>query len=291
MPVFECTDEAGREAGIAAAVSAVGRGELVVLPTDTVYGVGCDAFTAPAVAALLAAKGRGREMPPPVLVPSPRTVDGLAIDVPAYARDLMRAFWPGALTLVLKAQPSLRWDLGETNGTVAVRMPADDTTLMVLSETGPLAVTSANRTGEAAALTCADAVAALGPAVSVYLDGGTAPGGEASTIVDCTRADPVILRHGALNPDQLRGVLAAGVLLHEREVSAPRPAEGATGGDPDPAGEDGDSVDITDIPSADIPPAPPVGGALAFELSPADLGSDGGFTPVTLPGSDDSADR
>ena len=122
-PVFDCTTEQGRAEGVAAAVEAVRAGEVVVLPTDTVYGVGADAFSVEAVAAVLAAKGRGREMPPPVLVPSHRTVDGLATAVPAWARDLMRELWPGPLTLVFHAPSSLMWDLGDTNGTVALRMP------------------------------------------------------------------------------------------------------------------------------------------------------------------------
>lgn len=227
MPVFDTTDPATRAAGVAAAVAAIQRGEVVVMPTDTVYGVGADAFSATAVASVLAAKGRGREMPPPVLVPDARTVDGLAVDLPSYARDLMDAFWPGALTLVVRAQPSLRWDLGETRGTVAVRMPADETTLELLRHTGPLAVTSANRTGNPPALTVSEAVTDLGAAVSVYLDGGTSPGGQASTIVDCTKADPVVLRDGAVSTAALRAALHPSVLLHTAsgpvEAGAPQP--------------------------------------------------------------------
>ena len=87
------------------------------MPTDTVYGIAADAFSAQAVATLLAAKGRGRNMPPPVLIPQAATMDGLAVDVPDFARELAARFWPGALTLILHAQPSLTWDLGETRGT------------------------------------------------------------------------------------------------------------------------------------------------------------------------------
>ena len=126
------------------------RGEIVVIPTDTVYGLGADAFDPAAVANVLMAKGRGREMPPPVLTPDVRTVDGLARTVPDWARRLIDELWPGPLTLVLLAQPSLHWDLGETAGTVALRMPDDEIALEVLRETGPMAVTSANRTGEPA---------------------------------------------------------------------------------------------------------------------------------------------
>ena len=206
-PVIDCTTEEGRAQGVAAAADAVRRGELVVLPTDTVYGVGADAFSAEAVAAILAAKGRGREMPPPVLIPNPRTVDGLATHVPDYARDLIAAFWPGPLTLVLYAQASLMWDLGETNGTVALRMPQDDTALKLLDEVGPMAVTSANISGLPPARTIVEAAAQLGPAVSVYLDAGPSAGGLASTILDCTDEAPVILRAGALAIAQIQQVL------------------------------------------------------------------------------------
>jgi tRNA threonylcarbamoyl adenosine modification protein (Sua5/YciO/YrdC/YwlC family) len=207
-PVYDCTTESGRAEGIQAAVAAVRDGQAVVLPTDTVYGIGADAFSPEAVASLLAAKGRGRDMPPPVLVPSVRTLDGLATDVPEWARELVRAFWPGPLTLVLPAQSSLMWDLGETNGTVALRMPEDDIALALLSEVGPMAVTSANLTGHPAATTVTEAAAQLGAAVAVYLDGGPSTGTAVSTIVDCTGDGPVVLRAGAVTQDQLDAVLS-----------------------------------------------------------------------------------
>lgn len=194
--------------GIDEAVNVVSRGGLVVLPTDTVYGIGADAFTASAVAALLAAKGRGRQMPPPVLIPDVQTLDGLAVDVPAAARALAEAFWPGGLTLILRAQPSLAWDLGETAGTVALRMPDHPAALALLRRTGPLAVSSANRTGGPAAVTAQDARAQLGDAVSVYLDGGPSAGGVASTIVDATGAELRVVRLGAVSLEQLREVAA-----------------------------------------------------------------------------------
>ncbi len=196
--VFDCTTAHGRADGVAAAVDAVTAGALVVLPTDTVYGIGCDAFSADAVRALLAAKGRGRSMPPPVLVPNVRTVDGLARDVPDYARALLERYWPGALTLVLQAQSSLSWDLGDTNGTVGLRMPADEVALQLLQAVGPMAVTSANRTGSPPATTAAQAREQLGDSVAVYLDGGPRRSTAASTVLDCTGGDPVVLRHGAL---------------------------------------------------------------------------------------------
>ncbi len=206
-PVIDCTTEEGRAQGLAAAVAALRRGELVVLPTDTVYGLGADAFAPDAVAAILAAKGRGREMPPPVLIPSVQTLDGLATHIPVYARDLIRAFWPGPLTLVFVAQSSLMWDLGETNGTVAVRMPKDDMALKLLDVIGPMAVTSANVSGQTPAKTILEAQAQLGSAVSVYLDAGPCSDSLPSTMLDCTGEAPVILRAGALSVVRVQEVL------------------------------------------------------------------------------------
>jgi L-threonylcarbamoyladenylate synthase len=206
-PVIDCTSEEGMAEGIAAAAEAVRRGEVVVLPTDTVYGVGVDAFDADAVAAVLTAKGRGHGMPLPVLIPNPETVDGLATNIPAYARRLIDAFWPGPLTLVLHSQGSLMWDLGETNGTVALRMPKNDVALGLLTEVGPMAVSSANISGQPPATTILDAATQLGSAVSVYLDSGPSAEGSASTastIVDCTRETPVILRAGAVSAEQVQ---------------------------------------------------------------------------------------
>ena len=200
------TDEE-REAAVEAASLAVQRGELVVLPTDTVYGVGADAFDPAAVRALLAAKGRGREMPPPVLIAADTTVDALAVRIPGYARSLMDAFWPGPLTLVFHEQSSLQWDLGDTRGTVAVRIPDHEVARAVLERTGPLAVSSANRTGRPAATDADQAAEMLGDSVAVIIDAGTAPGGEASTIVDCTGDQGRVLRRGALSLERLNEVL------------------------------------------------------------------------------------
>ncbi|WP_234412360.1 L-threonylcarbamoyladenylate synthase [Nocardioides sediminis] len=201
------TTEDEREAAIEAATSAVRRGQLVVLPTDTVYGVAADAFSPDAVQALLDAKGRGREMPPPVLVSAPTTLDALAVGVPAYARALVERFWPGPLTVVCRQQSSLQWDLGETRGTVAVRMPDHEVALAVLERTGPLAVSSANITGRPAALDADEAEEMLGAAVEVVVDGGPVSGGEASTIIDCTGPQGRVLRRGALSLDELNEVL------------------------------------------------------------------------------------
>ena len=193
--------------GVAQAVAALRRGELAVLPTDTVSGLAADAFSPPAVDRLLAAKGRGRDMPVPVLVGSWRGLDGLAQHVTPTMRDLVEAFWPGPLTLIVRAAPSLAWDLGETRGTVAVRMPLHPVALAVLAETGPLAVSSANRSGQPPASEIEQAISQLGSLVAVYLDAGSTGAAVASTILDLTGDRPRIRRSGTVTPDELRELL------------------------------------------------------------------------------------
>jgi L-threonylcarbamoyladenylate synthase len=204
---YECGSAQQREAGIAAAVAAVQAGGLVVLPTDTVYGIGADAFRPAAVSDLLAAKGRGRNMPPPVLVGSVRAAAALAESLGAFGQDLIDEFWPGPLTLVFRASSTLQWDLGDTLGTVAVRMPLHPTALELLRQTGPMAVSSANRHGAPAATTAAEAESQLGSAVSVYLDGGPCSDNVPSTILDLTGTVPRMLRAGMVSVDQLRKVV------------------------------------------------------------------------------------
>ena len=205
--VFDCSDPDQREAGLTAAAGALSRGELVLLPTDTVYGVAADAFTPAAVTRLLAAKNRGRSMPVPVLIGEATTLSGLVAVLPPVAHDLAEAFWPGGLTLVVEHAPSLAWDLGEAEGTVAVRLPDDDVARDLLRRTGPLAVSSANRSGRPAATTAAEAVYQLGEHAAVVLDGGPRPGSAPSTIVDCTVPAPRVLRIGAVGVDRLREVV------------------------------------------------------------------------------------
>lgn len=201
------TSKDDREKAIDAATMAIRQGKLIVLPTDTVYGIAADAFSVDAVAALLAAKGRGRDMPPPVLVSAATTLDALAVGIPGYARALVEQFWPGPLTIVCRQQDSLQWDLGETRGTVAVRMPDDEVALTVLERTGPLAVSSANLSGRPAARTADEAESMLGDRVEVIVDAGISPGADASTIVDCTGSQGRILREGALSLETLNDVL------------------------------------------------------------------------------------
>jgi L-threonylcarbamoyladenylate synthase len=220
--IYDCSVDEEYATGLRLARSAIGRGALVVIPTDTVYGVAADAFNPAAVQKLLDAKGRGRQSPPPVLVPSIATLDALAANVPQPVRDLVAAFWPGGLTVVLDAQPSLVWDLGETRGTVALRMPRNQVALDLLAETGPLAVSSANSTGLPSAIDVIGAEDMLGTSVAVYLDGGVAgldyePIGEragdtSSTIVDATGfasngGQLVIVRRGVISRADIEAVI------------------------------------------------------------------------------------
>lgn len=210
-PLYDCDDDTKRIRGIGAAQRALAAGKLVVMPTDTVYGIAADAFSADAVSALLAAKGRGRDMPVPVLVGSVETLGGVAV-VTEATEALVREFWPGGLTVVCRQQPSLHWDLGDTRGTVAVRMPAHEVALELLRKTGPLAVSSANVTGQPPAATARAAREQLGDAVRVYLESGPATsgdgaGGVASTIVDVSGDAPRILRNGAVGLAELRSVV------------------------------------------------------------------------------------
>ncbi|MFT4122824.1 MAG: L-threonylcarbamoyladenylate synthase [Microbacteriaceae bacterium] len=216
--IYDCSDPAELMTGSRLARAALGRGELVVIPTDTVYGVAADAFAPAAVQRLLEAKGRGRRSPPPVLIPGIPTLDALAETVPDAVRALVAEFWPGGLTVILPARESLDWDLGETHGTVALRMPADRVALELLSETGPLAVSSANTTGAPAAMTALEALGMLGEAVAVYLDNGPAGRGytaegrdSGSTIVDATAlvsgGEPRIVRRGVIPEEDILAVI------------------------------------------------------------------------------------
>ena len=205
--LLDCRDPQHRSDAITAAIDTVKSGRLIVLPTDTVYGIGADAFDSRAVASLLAAKGRGRDMPVGVLVGSWHTISGLVYAVPDAAHELIRAFWPGALSLVVQQAPSLQWDLGDARGTVMLRMPLQPVALEVLSKTGPMAVSSANISGQPAATTAAEAQRQLGGLVDVYLDGGPSEQQAASTIVDLTAATPRILREGPISAQRIAEVL------------------------------------------------------------------------------------
>ncbi|MFD5867366.1 L-threonylcarbamoyladenylate synthase [Corynebacterium sp. NPDC060344] len=218
--IHDCSTDEGRENGLKAAVDAVQAGRLVVLPTDTVYGLGCDAFNNAAVASLLRAKHRGPDMPVPVLVGSWTTVDGLVREHTAAGRALVEAFWPGGLSLVVNQAPSLPWNLGDTRGTVMLRMPLHPIAIELLRRTGPMAVSSANISGQEPALTAVRAKQQLGAEAAVYLDGGRATIGKPSTIVDLSGPEARILREGAITAEQI------GEVLGKDAAALRRPANG-----------------------------------------------------------------
>ena len=209
--IYDCAVDTDLLTGFRQAKVSLQRHEVVVIPTDTVYGIAADAFSAKGVELLLSSKGRDRSVPPPVLIPKFETMSALATDLPLVANQLASAFWPGALTLVLRAQSSLDWDLGETKGTVALRVPDHKITLALLEDVGPLAVSSANKSGEPAAVTAQQAYDYFGDKISVYLDGGGSPKGEASTILDLTQVrdgEPIrVLRKGSISLERIRSII------------------------------------------------------------------------------------
>src|SRR5215468_5617329 len=258
---YDCTDAAQRVTGLAEAAASLRKGDLAVIPTDTVYGLAADAFSPPAVTSLLAAKGRDRQMPPPVLVGTVRAATALVEDLNAFGKDLIDEFWPGGLTLVMRANRGLIWDLGDTKGTVAVRMPLHEIALELLKETGPLAVSSANRSGSPPATTAADAEAQLGEAVAVYLDSGRCAGDVPSTIVDLTGPVPKLLRAGAISVDRLREVATLAVEDYWAPDSGDTPAEPDTGDTP----AEPDTGDTTEVPVTGDTTAEPTTGDTTAE--------------------------
>jgi|DEB0MinimDraft_3_1074331.scaffolds.fasta_scaffold00356_5 tRNA threonylcarbamoyl adenosine modification protein (Sua5/YciO/YrdC/YwlC family) len=195
-----------RTRGVTAAAAAARRGELLVFPTESMYAVAADPFSPRGITSLREVKGRGSSLPVPVLVGAIRTVDGLATGISAEGRALIEAAWPGPLTLVVRAQPTLAWDLGGSTGTISVRMPLHPVALEVLAATGPLAATGAQRSGSTPPRSCDEAEQHLGDDVSVYLDGGPAPAELPSTIVDLSGPIPALLREGGFPAEVLREV-------------------------------------------------------------------------------------
>ena len=251
---FDCADPVQRAAGTEAAITALRNGELAVLPTDTVYGLAADAFSPVAVAMLFSARGRNRSIPPTVLVGTARAAAALADDLGAFGQDLIDEFWPGPLTLVFRASPTLLWDLGDSKGTVALRMPLHSVTLEVLKQTGPLAVSSANRHGHPSAITVDTAQEQLGESVSVYLDSGPSTENIPSTILDLTGTIPKVLRAGAISVDRLR-MVASVIADNEHYTDSASPAD------------------------ASLSDASPAASSPAFD-SPADTSSAADFKPA-----------
>jgi len=282
---YDCTDAAQRVTGLAEAAASLRKGDLAVIPTDTVYGLAADAFSPPAVTGLLAAKGRGRQMPPPVLVGTVRAATALVEDLSAFGKDLIDEFWPGGLTLVMRANRNLIWDLGDTKGTVAVRMPLHELALELLKETGPLAVSSANRSGSPPATTAADAEAQLGDAVAVYLDGGPCSGDVPSTIVDLTGVVPKQLRPGVISVARLRGVVTLAVDDEWLEDDSAAAADGmaAAGAAADgTAASDGTAPDDTapdDTPADGAASDGTASNSTASDTTASDSGAANGAAP------------
>ena len=295
---FDCTDPAQLLQGLSEAEAALRRGELVVMPTDTVYGIAAEAFDPVAVELLLKAKGRGRDMPPPVLVGTVRAAMALVMDLADVGKDLIDEFWPGGLTIVCRSSPTLVWDLGETKGTVAVRMPLHPVALDLLKRTGPLAVSSANASGRPAATTADEAMDQLGDAVAVYLDGGPCADDVPSTIVNLTGSVPRLLRQGVISVERLREVIplaledeALGDEVPGDEVlSDGTPVDEAPGDELSqhaiPEDEiTGDENGITgDKNSQETGKAAPAGPADPVSADPGDPG-------VVSPGAEDAADQ
>ncbi|UIK87772.1 L-threonylcarbamoyladenylate synthase [Arthrobacter polaris] len=245
---YNCTNDAQRVEALAHAQKAIAAKQIIVMPTDTVYGIAADAFSPQAVATLLAAKGRGRNMPPPVLIPRIGTMEGLAVDIPDDARKLAEKYWPGPLTLIFHAQPSLTWDLGDTQGTVALRVPDDQLALDLLTLTGPLAVSSANRTGQAAAQTASEARLQLAESVEVYLESGFRPlegtDPTPSTIVDATGLRLRVVREGAISLADIKRIVPSALGAEtEPEMWSPANLTEPEAAEPEAAVATGEAAD------------------------------------------------
>ncbi len=213
MPLtFDCTESAGRRRGIERAAIAVAGGELVALPVEAVYAIGCDPFSENGIAALRTLKGQASTFAPPVMIAHPRTLDGITTGLSAAARSLAAAFWPGLLTLICRAQPTLKWDLAGS-GSVAVRIPLHPVALELLDRTGPMAVTGANLPGSSRQpISGAEVRENFGEGVQVYLNighlSGDGPAGAGpSSVVDVTGEHPRLLRPGAVSETALREVV------------------------------------------------------------------------------------
>ncbi|HSN10571.1 MAG TPA: L-threonylcarbamoyladenylate synthase [Propionibacteriaceae bacterium] len=270
------------QAAVESVRTAIRAGESVVFPTDTVYGIAADPFSPQAVQGLLDAKHRGRDMPPPVLIGDAEVLEAYTRDVPAAARLLANRYWPGPLTLILTAQSSLRMDLGETQGSIGVRVPDHEVTRAILRATGPLAVSSANISGEPAATDATEARRQLRGSVAVYVDGGPTPGPTPSTIVDfASTLAGRVLRVGAIPLDELRKLLP-GLEGPEPEAPAEEPAEASEPAVTDAAaGQPEDEHHETEHLEASAAAAEPE--ATAAEPKPAEAAAttvDSGSTPT-----------
>lgn len=255
LPLQRFDVQSDPDAAIEAALEAIRAGQPIVLPTDTVYGIGADALNADAVQALLDAKRRGRDMPPPVLIADALSLPALVSSIDEDAQALADAHWPGPLTLILRAQDGLRMDLGNTAGTIAVRVPDHEFTRRLLRRTGPLAVSSANISGQPASTSIDEAIEQLSGPVGVFLDAGPTPGPTPSSIVDFSRlAFGVLVREGALSLEELQQVAT---LVERPEPPAAEPEPPAAEPEPTPDAEptEGDEQIQSGEPDEDVAPS------------------------------------
>ena len=192
---------------ISRALEVLRDGGLVAFPTDTVYGVGALAFDAPAVESIYIAKDRPVEKAIPILLGGPEDLDKVTADISPIAAKLAARFWPGALTLVVPKHPDLP-DVVSSGPTVGVRVPDHPVARALMCAAGPMAVTSANISGEASPKTAGEVMRQLNGRIPLILDGGETPGGVPSTVVNCLGTEPVILREGPITMKDIRFVLA-----------------------------------------------------------------------------------
>lgn len=189
------------------ALETLKRGGLVAFPTDTVYGVGALAFDAAAVESIYTAKDRPVEKAIPILIGGPEDLDKVTGEIPPIAAKLAARFWPGPLTLVVPKHPNLP-EVVSATPTVGVRVPDHPVARALLRAAGPMAVTSANLSGEASPSTAEEVNRQLNGRIPLILDGGETPGGVPSTVVNCLGTEPVILREGPVTLKDIRFVLA-----------------------------------------------------------------------------------
>ena len=188
------------------AIEALARGELVAFPTDTVYGLGADAFNDRAIRNLYLAKDRSQEKAIPVLVANLEQFVDIVDRTTLPAMRLVEKFWPGPVTIVLRQASALSGEIS-IYGTVGVRIPDHPIAQELLRAAGPLAVTSANRSGDPEACIAEEIETNMSAQVDLIVDGGRTPGGQPSTVVDCTQDPPRILRVGPISEEEIRSVL------------------------------------------------------------------------------------
>ena len=216
MKVIKVSANNPQPEAIRLAADAIRRGELVVFPTETVYGLAADALNDFAVRRVFEVKGRYHSLPLPVQVASVADLPKVASEIPEAAAKLAEAFWPGPLTLVLPKNESVSALIGAGSNTVGVRIPDHPVALALLREVGtPIVATSANVSGEEPAVQAACAVRRLGNAVAIVLDAGECKLGKASTVVDVSVYPPRIVRHGAISVAEILKVVEQVEDIHE----------------------------------------------------------------------------